>query len=142
MGRKTAYRNEYSEQAYKLCLLGLTDRQLADYFEVTEKTLNNWKRKHPEFLQSLRDGKDKADGLVVQSLYQKAIGFPQRTVEIDDEGNEVEKVHQHLPDTTACIFWLKNRQKHNWRDKQEVDATINGNLSIELVSFADRKNSE
>ena len=60
-GRPSQYKAEYCEQAYKLCLLGATDVQLADFFGVSEQTLNTWKQKHPKFLESLRAGKDEAD---------------------------------------------------------------------------------
>ena len=94
-GRPSKYKADYCEEAYGLSLLGYTDLQLAEYFEVEEKTLNNWKKAHPEFLHSLKDGKDKADQKVVDALYQKALSG----------------------DTTAMIFWLKNRQRYSWRDK-------------------------
>ncbi len=67
-GRPTRYKAEYTEQAFKLCLLGATDANLADFFEVSEKTINTWKDAHPEFLQSLKAGKDEADANVGERL--------------------------------------------------------------------------
>ena len=64
------YKPEYAEIAAKLCQkLAATDRQLADYFEVSYQTLNTWKAEHPEFLDSLRQNKEIADENVVKSLY-------------------------------------------------------------------------
>ena len=100
-GQPTAYKDEYAEQARKLCLLGYTDLELADFFSVCEATINNWKHAHPQFLESIKSGKVFADTDVVTSLHDKAI-----------DG-----------DTTAMIFWLKNRQPKKWRDKQEIDMT-------------------
>ena len=74
-GRPTRYKAEYTEQAFKLCLLGATDANLADFFEVSEKTINTWKDVHPEFLQSLKAGKDEADANVGERLYQRALGY-------------------------------------------------------------------
>ena len=89
-----------------LSLLGFTDKQLAAFFEVAESTLNKWKLDFPAFSESLKKGKDVADAKVATSLYNRAIGWKNAP-----------------PDVTACIFWLKNRQKNNWRDKQEMGLT-------------------
>lgn len=123
-GRPTKYKPEYDKQAYKLCLLGYTDDELADFFDVHVATVNQWKISHPSFHESLKKGKEFADTEVVESLYNKARGAI-RTKETDIKvvnGEIVETVYekQHVPDTTAQIFWLKNRQPKRWRDKQEV----------------------
>jgi len=52
-GRPTRYKKEYNEQARKLCLLGSTDKSLADFFDVSEATINNWKIQHSKFLKSM-----------------------------------------------------------------------------------------
>ena len=57
-GRKSEYRIEFSDQALKLCLLGATDKELAEFFSVSEQTLNKWKKDYPEFLESLKKGKN------------------------------------------------------------------------------------
>ena len=67
-GRPKSYRDEYGEQVFKLCLLGATDKELADFFDVCEKTINGWKKDYPEFLQSLKRGKLLADANVTRSL--------------------------------------------------------------------------
>jgi hypothetical protein len=43
-GRPTKYQPEFAEQAYKLCLLGATDPEMADFFEVCVATVQNWKK--------------------------------------------------------------------------------------------------
>ena len=58
MGRPTKYKAEYAEQAAKLCALGAVDAQLADFFGVSEPTINAWKDKHPAFLKSLKESKE------------------------------------------------------------------------------------
>ena len=111
-GRPTKYRKEYADEARRLCLLlNATDEQLAAYFGVTEKTIYNWSDSHPEFLQARKEGKIGADCQVARSLYERAIGG----------------------DTTAMIFWLKNRQSHAWRDKQDVDHSHQGAVEIKVV---------
>ena len=119
-GRPSAYKPEYVKQARKLCLLGATDKQLADFFGVSEKTLNTWKKAHPEFLQSLKEAKEEADNRVVRSLFERANGYTHPEEKIFcSEGTVVraKTTKQYPPDTTACIFWLKNRCKEDWRDK-------------------------
>lgn len=130
-GRPTAYKKEYAEQARKLCLLGHTDAELAQYFEVAESTINKWKVDHAEFSESIKKGKEFADGNVADRLYQRAMGFVAPDVDIRVVENQIVEtpLEKHYPpDTTAAIFWLKNRQKEKWRDKQEVEHT--GEVSL------------
>jgi hypothetical protein len=136
LARPSSFDTEYPEQAYKLCLLGATDKELADFFDVEERTVNRWKKKHPEFCQSLKRGKMDADADIADRLHQRARGFeydkavPIKLKEVlyengkrvkETERVEVVMVHEVVPpDTTAGIFWLKNRRPQNWRDRQEV----------------------
>jgi hypothetical protein len=124
-GRPTDYREEYNEQAYKLCLLGATDKNLADFFEVTETTINNWKTDYPKFFESIKKGKEIADANVADRLYQRAMGYTHPeliTATFQGKITDTMEVEKHYPpDPTAAIFWLKNRQKERWRDKQEQE---------------------
>jgi hypothetical protein len=123
-GRPSSYRPEYAEQAQKLCKLGATDRELADFFGVAESTLNLWKLQHETFSESLKLGKDAADERVSKSLYHRAIGYSHPDVHVSNFQGEVTLtpiVKVYPPETVACIFWLKNRQPEAWRDKVEVE---------------------
>ena len=73
MGRKSNYKPEYANQALKLCLLGATDKEMADFFGCSEQTLNKWKKDFPDFLESLKKGKNVADANVASKLYNRAI---------------------------------------------------------------------
>lgn len=122
VGRPTAYKPEYAEQAYKLCLLGHTDKEMAAFFGVSEQTLNAWKSSHSEFLESLTNGKDLADANVARSLYQRAVGYSHPAVKIMQVAGKIEEVaytEHYPPDTPAATLWLKNRQPTRWRDKVE-----------------------
>ena len=122
MARPSKYKEEFCGQATKLCRLGATDKQLSDFFSVTEKTLNLWKKKHPEFLQSLKVGKEESDNQVVRSLFERATGYSHPDTHISNYQGKItvtEIVKHYPPDTTACIFWLKNRDKENWRDRPD-----------------------
>lgn len=126
-GRPTDYQPEYAAQAEKLCLLGATDSEIADFFGISVRTIHRWKIEHEEFCHSIKSGKEKADERVERSLYQKATGYDYTEeqaikikVEQHKEEVEVVQVTKHAPaDTTAAIFWLKNRRKDSWRDKQD-----------------------
>lgn len=140
-GRPTDYKPEYDAIAYSMALLGTTDAQLAVAFGVTEQTINNWKLAHPNFFESLKRGKDEADAKVAKSLYERALGYSHPSEKIvtvslgDGNGSAVERVpitEHYPPDTTAAIFWLKNRQKLNWRDKHEVEHSGSVSISKEL----------
>lgn len=109
-------------KAYKLCLLGATDAQLADFFEVDKRQITRWKEIYPAFREALRRGKDEADTKVAQALYHRATGYKHIAFKMfQHEGRVVTKryVEHFPPDTTACIFWLKNRRSDAWRDRTE-----------------------
>ena len=122
----TKYDENYNEQAYKLCLLGATDKDLADFFNVCEATINNWKLEHPTFLESLKMGKQTADANVAMSLYKRATGYDAPDVDIKVIENQIVKtplIKHYPPDPTSMIFWLKNRRSKDWKDKQEIEQT-------------------
>ena len=131
-GRPSSYKEEYAEQAEKLCRLGATDKELADFFEVAESTLNLWKLEHPDFSESLKRGKSTADAEVADRLFRRATGYSHKAVKFATfEGmitDQREYTEHYAPDTTACIFWLKNRRPDLWRDKVEVKAEHSGKI--------------
>lgn len=135
-GRPPKYQKEYAEQVYKLCLLGATDERIADFFGVNVLTVHRWKKDHKEFCNALRLGKDEADAVVAQSLYRRATGYERKTVklaQVDGTFTDSKEVIEDVPpDTTACIFWLKNRQRANWRDKQDVELEVVGSIAERL----------
>ena len=105
-------------------MLGHTDKELAVFFEVSEQTLNTWKKAHPEFLESLKGGKTLADAEVVAKLHHRALGYshPEDDIRVVNGQIVITPTIKHYPpDTTAGIFWLKNRQRDKWRDKPEAD---------------------
>lgn len=137
MARPSKYNPDYSKQALKLCRLGATDKELADFFGVAESTLNKWKEDYPEFSESLKEGKALADAEVADKLYKRATGYEHAAVKIVANANTgqehiVNYTERYPPDTTAAIFWLKNRRPDLWRDKteQKVDADVNQNLTV------------
>jgi len=129
LGAPSLYREEYNEAARKMCLLGFTDEQLADVFDVAVQTLKTWKNKYPSFLASIKAGKEQADAKVVKSLYQRAMGYSHPEEKVFCSEGEIttyDTVKHYPPDTTACIFWLKNRQPDHWRDRTEFSGPGGG----------------
>lgn len=129
MARPSKYQPEFAEQALKLCRLGATDKEIAEFFEVAESTINKWKLDHPPFSESLKRGKTLADAEVADRLFKRATGYSHPAVKIFNDGGapmEVPYTEHYPPDTTAAIFWLKNRRPDVWRDKtqQEVSGTL------------------
>lgn len=124
VGRPTLYSEEYNDTAHRMCLLGATDKDLAEAFGVSEQTIITWRAKHPGFLESVKKGKEIADARVAESLFKRANGFVAPDTHfavINSKVVETPTKKVYPPDTVACIFWLKNRQPHLWRDKVEVD---------------------
>lgn len=121
-GRPTKFKPEFVELAANYAALGATDYEIAKYFEVDEATLNRWKHSYPELCASLKTGKEAADARVKQSLYRRAVGYTFDSEKVFQFQGVIVRapVVEHVPpDTTAGIFWLKNRDPENWRDKRD-----------------------
>ena len=127
-GRPTSYRPAFAKVAFHMALLGATDQQLAAALDISERTLNVWKKSHPEFLHTLKRGKEHADSRVAASLYKRAVGYTHEDLDIravalgNNQGSKIVKTkfrRYYPPDVTSCIFWLKNRRPDVWRDRSE-----------------------
>lgn len=139
LGRPTLYDAEkHCELATNYCLLGCTDEQLADFFDVHVDTIYEWKKVHPEFSEAIKKGKEQADAMVAQSLFHRALGYshPEDDIRTCDNNIVITPTIKHYPpDTTAAIFWLKNRRKENWRDKTEQDVNATVTAAPSLADF-------
>jgi len=117
VGRPTLYRSEYCDLARNYCLLGATNADLGEFFDVTSRTIDNWIADHPEFGRAVRDARALADARVARCLYGRALGYDrkvERTVwHLGKERPVSETVH-YPADVRACIFWLRNRQPQLW----------------------------
>ena len=139
-GRPTKYKAEYTKQAEKLCKLGATDSDLADFFEVSQSTLNLWKITHKPFSESLKLGKEPADDRVERSLYERATGYSHEDTHISmfqGDITETPITKHYPPDTTACIFWLKNRRPEEFRQNPEGEAAVD-DMATALKELAQR----
>lgn len=135
-GRPSKYQPEFVKQAEKLCKLGATDVEVADFFEVDVRTLYRWKGEHEDFCQALKSGKEVADERVERSLFSRANGYEHDEVDIRVVGGEIVQTpirKFYPPDTTACIFWLKNRRPAEWRDRVETNLSGGFNVGVTPV---------
>lgn len=115
---------------------GLTDEQIASNIGINPATLYEWKRKYNEISESLKKGKEVVDIEVENALLKRALGYRYDEVTIED-GIETKRVTKEVqPDTTAQIFWLKNRCPEKWRDKQKTSDSDN-NITVVLQGEAE-----
>lgn len=137
-GRPTRYKAEFAEQAYKLCLLGATDADLASFFKVYESTINNWKHWHKDFLESIKNGKEVANANVAASLYHRAIGYSHPEDKIfNDNGKPliVPTIKHYPPEHIACIYWLNNRDPKRWRNVKAVEVSGPDKGPVDIKGF-------
>lgn len=140
-GRPSLYKPEYAKQAKELALLGLIDEEMAGVFGISVSKFNEWKKQHPEFMESLKEGKVIADAKVSQALFHRACGYFHDDVHISNYQGQITitPITKHYPpDTAAAFIWLKNRQGKLWKDKTD-DASKGGtDLAEALSRLADK----
>lgn len=132
---------------------GLTDEQIATNIGIVPSTLYEWKKKYEEFSEVLKKGKDLVDREVENALLKRALGYKydettyEQVAVKDGEGKVIghrmeatkivtKEVH---PDTTAQIFWLKNRKPEEWRDKQNIEHS--GDAGVRIINDIPRNGS-
>ena len=121
-GPKPKYDPVFAGHARRLCMMGATMQELADYFGVARCTIATWSAQYPDFGQAVAEGRLAADSVIAERLYDKAKGYEaeaERLVQIDGEWRPVSYTRRLAPDTQACIFWLRNRRPQNWRERVE-----------------------
>jgi transcriptional regulator with XRE-family HTH domain len=148
VGRPKKYDPKVTPQLAKwMRRSGLTDEQMSKELGISVATIHNWKNKYPEFLESLKESKDFVDSLVEDCLLKRALGFDYEEVKMiakKEESGEskvtrIEKIKKKVvPDTTAQIFWLKNRKPGQWREKVETSGKHAESLAETLSKMADR----
>jgi hypothetical protein len=137
-GRPKKYRDEFAEDVEKICsIFGADDKKLCKYFKIAESTLNNWKKDYPNFMESLKKGKEEFDKENVEkSLLERALGYEHEEIKFfSHEGIVTDErviIKRYPPDTTAAIFYLKNRLPDRWKDVRGIDHSgkISNNLTL------------
>ncbi|MES9790695.1 helix-turn-helix domain-containing protein [Priestia megaterium] len=120
---------------------GLTDEQIAHNVGISRSTLNDWKKRYPDISDALKKGKEVVDLQVENALLKRALGYEYEEITKESQWNEKTNKYElvitksvkkrQAPDTTAQIFWLKNRRPDKWRDKQDVEHT--GDMDLNIV---------
>ena len=139
-GRPPKFKTEYIGQVEKLCRLGATEADVADFLEVSTVTIWRWKNENEKFCNALKVGKGVSDDRVKMSLYHRAVGYTHEDVHITNYLGEITQtpIKKHYPpDPTSGIFWLKNRLPDEFREKRELE--VNADALIEkMKEIADR----
>ena len=122
---------------------GLTDEQIAINMGITRSTLYEWKNKYSDISDALKEGKEVVDRQVENALLKSALGYMYDEVteeRRDDELVVTKVVHKEVqPNTTAQIFWLKNRKRAEWRDRVEnaITGADGGAVKVETLTESD-----
>jgi hypothetical protein len=142
-GRPTLYQPEYPDLARRFCQLGGTNEDLADFFDVSRSTIDEWLRIHDAFAEAVRQGRDLIDMVVADKLLSRIMGYThegRRYVLHNGEEREVRHVVHYPPDVRACIFWLRNRRRQQWLERSQPEPD-NG-LTFDDLEEASRRVAE
>jgi hypothetical protein len=143
MARPTKYKVEYNKIAEVACMsFGADDKQLAKLLGIALRTLQLWKEAHPEFMHSIKKGKEVFDTNSVEvSLLQRALGYEHEEIKFfSDKGIVTDQrtiIKHYPPDTVAAIYWLNNRRSDRWKNRKAVEITgANGEpVNINVVTW-------
>ena len=102
---------------------GLIDEQIAKNMGVAYSTFKDWKKRFPDLSDVLKRSKEVVDREVENALFESAKGFVYEEETVTNTGEVVTVKKYSKPNVTAQIFWLKNRKRNEWRDKQEIEQT-------------------
>jgi hypothetical protein len=102
---------------------GLIDEQIAKNMGIAYSTFKDWKKRFPDLSAVLKRSKEVVDREVENALFESAKGFIYEEETVTNTGEVVTVKKYSKPNVTAQIFWLKNRKRNEWRDKQEIEQT-------------------
>ena len=146
MPRKTIYKRDGWDEKLELiegwARDGLIDEQIAEKMGIGIRTLYEYKEKYPQFSQALKRNKEVVDAKVEKALLKRALGYDYEETKatMTDKGSKskrIERTTKHAqPDTTAQIFWLKNRKPDEWRDNDNNDAEDKLKTVVEAMEAA------
>jgi len=135
-GRPTKFKPEFIEQVIHLCKLGATNVEIAEALNVSLATIKNWMKSDDEFLAAVKEGKHLADQRVAKALFSRAVGchVPDSDIRVMDGEIVITPLKKHFPpDTTACMAWLHNRDRDNWKPRKAFDDS-DSNAADDIVS--------
>ena len=134
IGRPTAFDPDLCDQAHNYCLLGATNDELASFFNVSPRTIDNWIARHADFRTAVKRGRVVADARVARGLYERAVGYDREVERAVIAGGEVQRVTSTVhypPNVQACIFWLRHRRPQTWSDAPSDASTHVGEFALQ-----------
>ena len=140
--QKSKYDEVSLKQVMELAKNGLTERQIALEIGVSQKTISVWKLKYTEFRDVLETWKYDADRKVERSLFERATGYDhwEERIFCNKDGivTRVETIKHYPPDVKACMYWLNNRQKDIWANRQETVISGTTGLAEKIAEARER----
>lgn len=129
---------------------GLTDELICKKIGIGARTFYEWMERFPQMAQAIKKGKAPVDIQVENALLKRALGYDyeETITEVEElaggrQKKHIRKVTKHMPaDTTAQIFWLKNRKPERWRDKVEQVQTVGNELLESLMQLERRAKND
>lgn len=141
-GRPNKY---YSHVEPKLLLIeawardGVTEEQICNNLDVSVSAWSEYKKEFPALVEALKNGREVIDVMVENALLKAALGYNYTEEELNKiTGQPIELRKVAHPNTTALIFWLKNRRPKEWRDKQEIEHS--GEAGVRIINDIPRPN--
>jgi pyrroloquinoline quinone (PQQ) biosynthesis protein C len=133
-GRKSGFSEALQSRIVALVEEGKTLEQVGEVVGVSRQTIYNWLGQHKDLLYAVREARQVADELVEAALFSRALGYSHPEEKLfAHEGLVVDRqsVTKHYPpDTTAAMFWLRNRQPDRWKEKTEGDVNVNQTVNV------------
>ena len=147
IGRPSLKNGIELDKVYNLCLLGLTNSELAAHFQISEETFVRYYNdpEWPDFCGVIKQGREEADAVVTRSMFRRANGFSHEEEVIKTVKGRVVKVKtikQYPPDTQAGMYWLNNRQRNRWRnkiDEENSNVAPSGPVVVNIITDEDTK---
>ena len=144
------YDESMNEKAYKLALLGMTNAQMASFFDITESAFCSWLKKYPKFGWAVAKGRMQADAEVAFSLFKAATGYEyedEQVVMVDKQPMKIKVKKTKAPSVSAAIFWLKNRTRgmsQAWQDISKKEVEVKGvkqiaEMDLDLSKFSEEE---
>lgn len=131
MGRKSKYIEIVTklDKVKEYARNGLTQKEIGGIIGISHETFNQYLNKYPEFAEALKTAKDEADSEVIGAIFKSAIGYevieehleytPASSDKSKTEIKSVKKIKKHIkPNVMAGIWWLYNRRRNDWKQKQ------------------------
>jgi hypothetical protein len=121
---------DHLEQVRAIAMRGISEEEMSEIFDISEKEITRWKKQYPLFKRALDEGYTDADQAVLSALYQSAVGYSheeEKVFQWDGEIIRADTVRHYKPDLPSIKLWITNRQREHWKDRQQVGVSGGSN---------------